>query len=74
MNKEWNCHVRTRFMSCGWDFTSYEEAMGYAKDQWNHVCKEIKRFPSYQGQDSDYRATVVGPDGTNHTIFFGYFK
>lgn len=71
--RPWSCYVHTRFSSCGWDFVSYEQAIAYAKDQFNFVLIDCKRFPEYQGQLADYRAEIKGPDGTNLTIWAEYW-
>ena len=73
MHKPWNCHVRCRFASVGWDFATWEEAFAYAKQRHANTVRDVSRFPSYQGLLSDYRAVITDENGTKWILFSEYF-
>ena len=72
-DRPWLCHVRTRFFSGGFRFDSFEQALGYARQQWEHNEENVVRYPSYDGIRADFRAKVEG-EGVNCVLYHEYFS
>jgi len=74
-NRPWKCTMATRFHGGTHTFESFEEALEYAKQQWDVNENDVVRFPAYQGIRSDWRATIRDRDETvEFSLFWEYFS
>src|SRR5262245_39390787 len=61
----WWCHCSGRYGSAGWGFDTIEEALDYAKDQYQQqvVRAMAKLHPGDEHSVTDFRANISGPGG-----------